>query len=177
VIGLAGTTVRLAGPDGALTEATLAELASAPDFERAGVPLPGPLPSSGLLDGLPEIAVAEALWWERHIVEVLRGLPPDAPPGAVPRPEYDPGLISLTRRERAKAAELTAAGRPVTASSVKQRRQRYEAGGLAAMADRRAARRTPPYGRADQRVVEAMRRAIGEASDASTRTALSPLRR
>jgi len=60
------------------------------------------------LDGLPEAAAAEALWWERHVVEVLRGLPPDAPPGAVPRPEYDPGLVSLTRREQAKAAELAA---------------------------------------------------------------------
>ena len=129
------------------------------------------MPAVSQLDGLPEAAVAEALWWERHIVEVLRGLPPDAPAGAVPRPEYDPGLVSLTRRERAKAAELTAAGRPVTASSVKWRRQRYEAGGLAAMADRRAARRTPPHGRADPRVVEAVRQAIGEATDASTRTA------
>ena len=171
VIGLAGTAVRLAGPDGALTEATLAELVSALGFERVGVRLPGPLPPVSLLDGLPEAAIAEALWWERHIVEVLRGLPPDAPPGAVPRPEYDPGLVSLTRRERAKAAELTAAGKPVTASAVKQRRQRYEGGGLAAMADRRAARRTPPYGRADPRVVEAMRQAIFEATDASTRTA------
>jgi hypothetical protein len=134
---------------------------------RPGVPLPPASP----LDGLGEAAVAEALWWERHIVEVLRGLPPDAPAGAVPRPEYDPGLVSLTRRERAKAAELTAAGRAVTASSVKERRQRYEAGGLAAMADRRAARRAPPHGRADPRVVEAVRRAIGEATDASTRTA------
>jgi len=130
----------------------------------------GPLPSAGPLDGLPEATVAEALWWERHIVEVLRGLPPNAPPGTVPRPEYDPGLVSLTRRERAKAAELTAAGRPVTASAVKQRRQRYEVGGLAAMADRRAARRTPPHGRTDPRVVEAVRQAIGEATDASTRT-------
>jgi hypothetical protein len=163
--------VRLAGPDGALTEATLAELASAPDFERVGVPLPGPLPSASPLDGLPEAVVAEALWWERHIVEVLRGLPPGAPPGAVPRPEYDPGLVSLTRRERAKAAELTAAGKPVTASAVKQRRQRYEAGGLAAMADQRTARRTPPYGRADPRVIEAMRQAIAGATDAPTRTA------
>ena len=136
-------------------------------MRRPGVPLPTASP----LDGLTEAAVAEALWWERHIVEVLRGLPPDAPPGAVPRPEYDPGLVSLTRRERAKAAELTAAGRPVTASAVKQRRQRYEAGGLAAMADHRAARRTPPHGRADPRVVEAMRQAIGEATHASTRTA------
>ena len=43
-------------------------------------------------------------------MEVLRGLPPDSPLGMAPRPEYDPGLVSLTRREQAKAAELTAAG-------------------------------------------------------------------
>jgi Mu transposase, C-terminal len=171
VIGLSGTVVRLADPGGAVTEVRLAELVAAGDFERVGVPPPGPLPSASPLDGLPDAAVAEALWWERHIVEVLRGIPPDAPPGTSPRPEYDPQLVSLTRREQAKAAELRAAGRPVTASAVKQRRRRYQAGGLAAMADRRAARRTPPYGRADQRVVEAIRQAIGEATDASTRTA------
>jgi hypothetical protein len=39
------------------------------------------------------------------------------------------------------------------------------------MAGRGAARRTPPHGRADPRVVEAVRQAIGEATDASTRTA------
>jgi hypothetical protein len=171
VIGLSGTVVRLADPGGAVTEVRLAELVAAGDFERVGVPPPGPLPPASPLDGLPEAAVAEALWWQRHIVEVLRGIPPDAPPGTAPRPEYDPRLVSLTRREQAKAAELRAAGRPVTASAVKQRRRRYQAGGLAAMADRRAARRTPPYGRADQRVVEAIRQAIGEATDASTRTA------
>ncbi len=170
VIGLSGTVVRLADAGGALTEVTLAELVTAGDFERVGV-WPSPLPPAGPLDGLPEAAVTEALWWERHIVEVLRGMPPDAPPGTAPKPEYDPWLVSLTRREQAKAAELTAAGRPVSASAVKQRRRRYQAGGLAAMADRRAGRRTPPYGRADQRVVDAMRQAISEATDASTRTA------
>lgn len=171
VIGLSGTVVRLADLGGTLIEVRLAELLSAGDFERVGVPQPGSLPPVSPLDGLPEPAVAEALWWERHIAEVLRGLPPDAPPGTFPRPEYDPRLVSLTRREQAKAAELTAAGRPVTASAIKQRRRRYQAGGLAAMADRRAAGRTLPYGRADQRVIEAMRQAIGEATDAPTRTA------
>jgi hypothetical protein len=171
VIGLAGAIVRLADPGGLMAEVTLAELLADPGFELVGVQLPGPLPTASPLDGLPEAAVAEALWWERHIIEVLRGLPPDAPLGTVPRPEYDPGLASLTRREQAKATELTVAGKPVTASAVKQRRRRYEAGGLAAMADRRAARRTPPHGRADQRVIDAMRQAIDEATNASTRTA------
>jgi hypothetical protein len=82
VIGLSGTVVRLADPGGTLTELTLAELVNAGDFERVGVPPPAPLPSASPLDGLPGEAVAEALWWERHIVEVLRGIPSDAPPGA-----------------------------------------------------------------------------------------------
>jgi hypothetical protein len=171
VIGLSGTVVRLADPAGTVTEVTLTELMTSEGFEHAGARSPAALPPVSPLDGLTECAVSQALWWERHIVEVLRGLPPDATPGTTPKPEYDPRLVSLTRREQAKAAELTAAGRPVTASAVKQRRRRYQAGGLAAMADRRAAPRTPPWGRADQRVVEAMRQAIGEATDASTRTA------
>jgi hypothetical protein len=171
VIGLSGTVVRLADAGGALTEVTLAELVNSSDFGRAGVPGRSPLPPVSPLDGLPEAAVAEALWWERHIAEVLHGTPPDASPGTAPKPEYDPGLVSLTRREQAKAAELRAAGRPVSASAVKQRRRRYQAGGLAGMVDHRIGRRTPPYGRADQRVIDAMRQAISEAAGASTRTA------
>ena len=34
--------------------------------------------------------MAQAQWWERHIVEVLRGMPPDAPPGTVPKPGVRP---------------------------------------------------------------------------------------
>src|SRR2546429_4598887 len=93
------------------------------------------LPPSTPREGLPEAVAAEALWWERHIVEVLRGVPPQAPPGTRPRPEYDPAAVSLTRREQAKAAELTAAGRPVTASAIAKRRRRYEARGVTGMAD------------------------------------------
>jgi hypothetical protein len=77
----------------------------------------------------------------------------------------------MTAREQAKAAELAAAGHPVTASMVKGRRQRWEAGGLPALADGRLARPSEPFGRADPDVVEAMRAAVAEASDASTRTA------
>jgi hypothetical protein len=100
---------------------------------------------------------------------VVYGLRPDAPAGTRPRPQYDPERTSLTQRERAKAAELTAAGSPVQASTVKHRRQRWEAHGLAGLVDRRAARRIRPAGRADERVVDAMRQAIGEAAEASSR--------
>lgn len=114
---------------------------------------------------------AEALWWEQHIVEVLRGVPPQAPPGTRPKPEYNPAVVSLTRRELAKAAELTAAGRPVTASAIAKRRRRYEARGVVGMADHRSGKPVSAHGRVDPLVVEAMQRAVAEAAQGSTRTA------
>ena len=79
--------------------------------------------------------------------------------------------------EQAKAAELTAAGHPVTASAVAKRRRRYQEQGLAGMVDNRARRRMPPHGRAGEAVVAAMRKAIGEAAEDSTKTAAFVFRR
>jgi hypothetical protein len=171
VIAVSGTTVRLADAGGVVTEVGLARLLAEEGFELVGSTGRPALPPSTLLDDLPEAALAEALWWERHIVEVLRGVPPDAPPGTRPKSEYDPSRWSLTRREQAKAAELTATGRPVTASAITKRRRRYEARGVLGMVDHRVDKPAAPYGRADPRVVEAMSQAVAEAADASTRTA------
>ena len=171
VVSVSGARVRLADETGGVRTVTAAELAADPRFEIADAGSPrGPRPEIGL-EGLPAVAVEEASWWEAHIAEVVYGLPPDAPAWARPRPQYDPVRTSLTERERAKAAELSAAGRTVPASTVKHRRQRWEAHGLAGLVDRRVARRMRPAGRADERVVDAMRQAIGEAVRASSRTA------
>jgi transposase InsO family protein len=170
VIGIAGTRVRMADEDGTVSTATVAELVTDPQFEfPAAAPPRETRPGIGL-EGLPAAAAKEASWWEAHIAEVVYGLRPDAPGGTRPRPEYDPERTSLTERERAKAAELSASGRPVPASTVKHRRQRWEAHGLAGLVDRRSARRTRPAGRADDRVVDALRQAIGEATEESSRT-------
>jgi transposase InsO family protein len=170
VIGIAGTRVRMAAGDGTVTTATIAELVADPQFEFPAAAAPkGTRPSVGL-EGLPAAAVDEASWWEAHITEVVYGLRPDAPAGTRPRPEYDPERTSLTERERAKSAELSAAGRPVPASTVKHRRQRWEAHGLAGLVDQRSARRTRPAGRTDDRVAGAMRQAIGETIEESSRT-------
>ena len=177
VIGLSGPAVRLAGTGGMVVTVSVSGLLAAEDFAVLDTrPRPG-MPAVSVLDGLPGEAVQEALWWQRHIVEVLRGVPPDAEEGTAPRPEYDPAVFSLTRRERAKAAELTAAGHPVTASAIAKRRRHYQEQGLAGMVDHRAGRRMPPHGRADDAVVAAMRQAIGEATDGSTRTAAFVFRR
>jgi hypothetical protein len=171
VIAVAGTAVRLAASSGVVTEMSLAQLLMSEGFEMVSASSRPPLPPSTPLDGLPEAVAAEALWWERHIVEVLRGVPPQAPAGTRPRPEYDPAVVSLTRREQAKAAELTAAGKPVTASAIAKRRRRYEARGVAGMADHRTSKPVNPGGRADPAVAEAMRQAIAEAEQESSRTA------
>jgi putative transposase len=76
------------------------------------------VPQTSRIAEFPEAAAEQARWWERHILEVLHGLPPDAPEGTKPRPEFDPGQHSLAQRERAKAAELTAAGHQVSASGI-----------------------------------------------------------
>ncbi|WP_109001212.1 hypothetical protein [Streptomyces rishiriensis] len=115
-------------------------------------------------------AAEQARWWETHVLEVLHGLPPDTPEGSKPRPGFDPKQHSLAQRERAKAAELTAAGHRVTASGIKQRRQRYQRDGLVGLADGRSAKQMPPFGQAHVAVVEAMRQAIAESAEASSRT-------
>jgi Mu transposase, C-terminal len=177
VIGVSGPAVRLAGTGGEVVTVSVSGLLAAEDFAVLDArPRPG-MPRVSVLDGLPAEAVQEARWWQRHIVEVLTGVPPDAGEGAVLRPEYDPAVFSLTRREQAKAAELTAAGHPVTASAIAKRRRRYQEQGLAGMVDHRAGRRMPPHGRADAAVVAAMSRAISEAADDSTRTAVFVFRR
>jgi hypothetical protein len=171
VIAVSGTTVRLADTDGAVTDIGLIELSAAEDFEVVRASSRTPVPPATPLEGLPEAVAAEALWWEQHIVEVLRGVPPQAPAGTKPKPEYDPAVVSLTRREQAKAAELTAAGRPVTASAITKRRRRYEARGVVGMADHRSAKPVSAHGRVDPLVVEAMQKAVNEAAQGSTRTA------
>lgn len=177
VIGVSGPAVRLADTRGEVATVTVSGLLAAEDFAVLDArPQPG-MPRVSVLDGLPGEAVQEALWWQRHIVEVLTGILPDAGEGTAPRPEYDPAVVTLTRWEQAKAAELTAAGHPVTASAVAKRRRRYREQGLAGMIDYRARRRMPPHGRADAVVVAAMRQAIGEAAEEPTRTAAFVLRR
>lgn len=128
------------------------------------------IPPTARIAEFPKTAADQARWWEDHILEVLHGLPPDAPQGAVSRPEFDPRRHSLAERERAKAAELTAAGHPMTASGIKQRRQRYHRDGLVGLADGRSAKQLPSFGRIAPAVVEAMRQAIAETADASSRT-------
>jgi transposase InsO family protein len=152
-------------------EAALAELAGSGRL-RLQPRGTGGQPGAGAgLAGLPPEAAGRARWWEAHIIEVVDGTCPDAPAGTPPRPAYDVERTSLRQREQAKAAELSTPGRPVAASTVKHRRQRWQAEGLPGLVDRRVTRRRSPAGRADPVVAEAMGQAIAEVTDDSSRTA------
>jgi hypothetical protein len=171
VVGMSGTQVRLADLQGTVTTVPVGVLAAAADFAVIDRREPVGLPPLATLEGLAPEAVQAARWWERHIVEVLHGRDPEAQPGSTPRPQYDPARHSLTQRERAKAAELTAAGHRASASTIKHHRQRYQAQGVFGLVDHRVDKKMPAFGRTDARVVEAMRTAVEEASGSSSRTA------
>ncbi|WP_367826660.1 integrase [Streptomyces sp. LMG1-1-1.1] len=170
VVGLTGMRVRLADTHGAGMLVDQVHLQSAKDFAVLGAGDRTALGSAALLDRLPEPVAERALWWQRPLVELLTGLPPDAPAGARVKSEYDPACRSLAERERAKAAELAALGEEVTARTIKRKRQQYEAGGIAAVVDHRLVPHASLVGRADPRVVAAIRQAIGESVPAPTRT-------
>jgi putative transposase len=170
VAGLTGASVRLAGDDGVDQVVLLTHLQDAADFTLLSGSRPVSLPPLGLLDAAPAAVVEQARWWERHIVEVEIGLPPDAGPGATPRPGYDPRQHTLAEREQAKAAELTALGHEVSHRTIRRRRAAYAASGLWGLVDQRAIKQGSPTGRVDERVVTAARRALAEQTDTSTGT-------
>ncbi|MDG4801063.1 Mu transposase C-terminal domain-containing protein [Micromonospora sp. WMMD980] len=171
MVGVAGPAVRLADAMGVVSTVPLAVLQASPGFAVVGAGAPAVVPAAGQLEDVPAAVLEQALWWEQHILEVLHGRRRDGDVGEGPRPEYDPVVQSLARRERAKVAELNAAGCPAAISTVRRYRLRYQAQGLFGLVDQRAARRTPVFGRVDEAVVEAMRAAIAETTDASSRTA------
>jgi hypothetical protein len=170
IVGLSGTLVRLADEHGQSSVIRLPHLLTDPTFERIGQREPRPLLPAGLLNGLPEQTVEAAQWWERHVVEVLTGLPSDAPSGTQPRPEFDPATRTLAQREQAKAKELAGLGHQgIGARTVKRKRLRYQAQGLAGLVDWRDSPQRPVQGRTDPRVLEALGQAVEEATEQSTR--------
>ena len=168
LVGISGPRILMADGEGNIARLMLAEVMTADDFEVLDRPRPVPVPRG--MAGVASEQVDRALWWEGHLLEVLRGIVPGAPAGSGPRSGYDASVFSLAQREALKAEELAAAGFPVSARTVKHYRQRYQASGLRGLIDGRADKRMPAYGRTDARVVAAMREAIAETVDDSTHT-------
>ncbi len=167
VTGLSGAQARLADVTGAGSACSLADLFSSPGF-RVLTQARAALPPQGLLGSLPAGVVDQARWWERHLAEVVTGVPPDSGAGTRPKPEYDPAMRTLRQRELAKAGELAGDGYPVPLSTLQRLRLSYEKRGVWGLVDHRVAR--PRGARTDERVLEAIRQAIDEEADRSTGT-------
>jgi transposase InsO family protein len=164
----------LTGADGSTVTVGLTELFADHSFTVAAGAHRTPLPSRGLLEGLPVEVVAKAQWWERHILEVLTGAAPadetSVEPGASSgsRPDYDPLRGTLRQREIAKTAELAGQGHPVSLSTLQRMRRRYQARGLLGLVDGRITR--GPGAAVDERVRAAIRTTVAAETDRSTGT-------
>jgi putative transposase len=170
VVGTSGVLVRLADEHGVGSAMLLPALMVSRGFEILGAGSPRRLPA-GLLDGVPEQAARRAMWWHRHMTELLTGLPPQPEQGTAPRSEYDPFSTTLTEREAAKAEELSReSGRPVSVHTVRNRRRRYQKLGILGMVDGRHAPQRTVLGQVDPHVADVLREMISQAADASTRT-------
>mgnify|MGYP000962783141 CR=1 FL=1 len=172
VLGLVGTAVRLRSGEGVEQVVLVTHLLSCPAFVLLGHEEPVGLEPFGLLDGLPADVVEAARGWERHVVEVETGLPADAEPGAVFRGGYDPAVTTVSQRAERKAAELG-----VSVRTVHSRRARYARQGLWGLVDQRGAREAAITGRADARVVAAVRAALDAETNTSTGTRTRLMRR
>ncbi len=170
VVGLSGTLVRLVDEQHRTCVIHLPHLLRAEGFEHLGERVRSSLLPAGMLHALPQEAIDEATWWERHIVEVITGMPPEEEASASPRLGYDPARRSLREREEAKVTELAAQGRQVSLKTLQRKRQRYQEQGLAGLVDWRVDAHRAAHGRVDQRVVEALGEATDEATQQSTRT-------
>jgi hypothetical protein len=176
VVAVTRASLRLEDAAGEVSEVPLAAVLADRSLELvAGIR--APLTGADVTEVIPAGTLEEARWWEGHILEVLTGRRPEAGPGTAVRPEYDPAVTTLRQRELAKAAELEAAGRKVALATVQRLRLGYERQGLRALVDGRAVRVASVAGRADPRVVEAVRQAIGEETNRSTGTVSRLLRR
>jgi hypothetical protein len=86
VVALTGMRVRLADAHGVGMLVDQVHLQASEGFAVLGGGERAALGSAALLGHLPHEVTERALWWQRHLVELLTGLPPDAPHGTRPRP-------------------------------------------------------------------------------------------
>jgi transposase InsO family protein len=175
VTGLSGPLVRLQAEDGAESVLAVTLLQDSPDFVVVNGGHAAALPGLGLLAGVPEDALARARWWEQHLLEIETGQRRDGLSaldlvGGVGRELYDTEHTTIEQREFAKIEELAAAGFKVSHRTLQRHRSAYTAAGLWGLVDHRATRGSSPTGRVDDRVVEAVRRAMAEQVDRSTGT-------
>jgi putative transposase len=170
IIGIDGQAVVLLGGDGRRTACKVGALLSDPAVEIVTCGQRRRPVAPDYFDMLPEDIRDKALWLERHVSEVLDGVPAGSEPGVAPRAGFDVASTTLRQRELAKVEELARLGRPIGLEVLQRYRRRYAVSGIEALIDKRAVRRSSPTGRVDERYVEALRKVLHANTDASTGT-------
>lgn len=170
VARIATGAVELNDVNGAHADMSIAELLSDPSFSvvASASPIRAPIPPRGFFEALPREVADAAREWEKHVTEVLRGVPAGAPSGTCVRLEYDPARSSLRQRQIAKVAELFGSGTAVSLSTFERMCRAYEREGIIGLVDGRTRRRT--RSNVDPRVEAATRKAIAEETNRSTGT-------
>ena len=87
-----------------------------------------------------------------------------------PRPCYDPDATTQKQRFETKAAELRAAGKKVSARTLRFQRDEYQQRGLIALIDARQLRTKLPLGKHPDRVISVAKQVLDAAIDESTVT-------
>ena len=105
--------------------------------------------------------------WAAHIEEMVTG---ERPGHDDPRAEYNPDITSLNERVDFKIAQLRAEGKPASRSALMRKKALWEAGGTAALIDRRAFKHVGKLDEADERVVDAIAEVIASTTNRSTVT-------
>ncbi|KPH99464.1 Integrase catalytic region [Actinobacteria bacterium OK006] len=161
VVALSGQDIHLLGPDGGGEAVLAGHLFADPGFTVIGADVPQAAPQWGLFETAPAAAREKALAWQRHVREVECGLAGGPGSEGTVRPQYDPEQHTLAEREQAKAEELTALGfGRISRTTVQRMRLAYRKQGLWGLLDHRSTRAPSPTGRADERVVAAVREVL-----------------
>ena len=173
VVALAGTSVRLRSDDGAESVVLAAYLMASPEFAVIdGAPAPSVEPF-GLLEGLP----GEGARGGARVGAPHRGGGDGVAAG--PAARRDAASRGSTRRARRwlRGIEPRRPSLGVSLRTVKTRRARYAQQGLWGLVDQRAVRLSEATGRADARLVAAVREVIDAETDTSTGTRSRLIRR
>lgn len=176
VVGMDGPTLKLRDPAGRLSVISVTELFKDPGYrildqwdeeEHADW-------SAAELDSLPKAVREQAEREAEHVLEALTGYisgePAIAQPGE-PRAEYDPDVVSVTKRMEAKAGELG-----ISLTTIWEKKRRFESGGATALSDQRRTHTRAPR-RVDPRLRAAMMAAMAEVKQRSTVSKMRVLRR
>jgi hypothetical protein len=112
VVALSGSSVRLLAASGETTLVAMPYLLAVPHFAVVGTGPLARLSPLGLLESLPAKVAEAAQAWERHLIEVETGLPPDV----ARRPARDRGRNMTRWRARWQRSLSVRSRTPAVAS-------------------------------------------------------------